>query len=392
MKKKVLFISSRPIYPIIGGDQIRTAQQLEFLLQKYDVDVIYQSDKNNDESLRMNLPKVHKITCFEIQKSQYYRQALRFLFNKLPLQVNYYYNKPVQQYIDSCIDNYDMVFCNNIRTAEYVRCKRKPVKIIDFVDAISMNYEKAKNTAKGLMKLIYTIDHIRCKRYEQKVLADFDRCAIISNIDKQYILTNRVSSMNSSISVVGNKVDIPDKENISRHENDNKLLFVGKMDYEPNVVAVKSFVERIFPVLLEKYKNLKFYIVGSRPDIRVQKLHNNSNIIVTGFVDSLEPYFKEATIVVAPMLTGAGIQNKIIQAMSYGCCVVTTPIGAEGLNILNYEIAICDNENNMIESISSLLEDRDRRKDMGFKSRKYVENNLSPEFVGKEFWEFLKGI
>ena len=189
--------------------------------------------------------------------------------------------------------------------------------------------------------------------------------------------------------MVGNKVNIPDDMRTSKHENENVLLFVGKMNYEPNVVAVTTFAERVFPKLLVAYPNLQFQIVGAHPDKRVQRLANNANIQVMGFVDSLEPYFQHATVVVAPMLTGAGIQNKIIQAMSYGCCVVTTPIGAEGLIIIHNEIAVWDDEDKMADGIKMLLSDRDKRMAMGKAARQYVIDNLSPEVIAKQFWAFM---
>lgn len=198
--------------------------------------------------------------------------------------------------------------------------------------------------------------------------------------------------MSREIYVVGNKVDIPDSACISKHENDGILLFVGKMDYEPNVVAVTSFSECVLPQLLVDYPNLQFQIVGARPDIRVRRLANNSNIQVTGFVDSLEIYYQSATIVVAPMLTGAGIQNKIIQAMSYGCCVVTTPIGAEGLNIIHDEIGIWNGGDEMVAGIRMLLANRDKRVAMGKAARQYVINNLSTEVIAKQFWTFIDGM
>ena len=116
-------------------------------------------------------------------------------------------------------------------------------------------------------------------------------------------------------------VKIPDVGSIALHESVGNIIFVGKMSYEPNIVAVNFFSTQIFPLLKAKYSELKFIIVGANPDERVRKLADIEGVTVTGFVDSIERYFRHSTIVVAPMLTGAGIQNKIIQAMSYGCCV-----------------------------------------------------------------------
>lgn len=186
--KRLLFISSRPIYPIIGGDQIRTAQQLEFLCTKYKVDVIYQAEVRSKVQLGRCTSSVSLVKCFYSSKLVNCLRTLHSLCNRLPLQVNYYYDKAMKQYIDSHLSEYDVVFCNNIRTTEYVRKASNIVKVVDFVDAISMNYEKAKERARGLKKLIYEIDYRRCRRYEHQVLKDFDRCATISEIDRQYIL------------------------------------------------------------------------------------------------------------------------------------------------------------------------------------------------------------
>ena len=197
--------------------------------------------------------------------------------------------------------------------------------------------------------------------------------------------------MCKKVYVVGNKVNIPDCSLISQHNSkDCSLVFVGKMSYEPNVVAVTYFAEHVLPDLLKHYPQLKFMIVGAHPDMRVQKLAEKEGVQVTGYVDSIEPYFQNATIVVAPMLTGAGIQNKIIQAMSYGCCVVTTTIGAEGLNIQHNEIAIANGNGEIKQVILSLLSDVNKRREMGRLAREYVINNLSDEVIGKQFWAFIE--
>lgn len=113
--------------------------------------------------------------------------------------------------------------------------------------------------------------------------------------------------------------------------------------------------------------------------------------MVTGFVDEVEPFFLQSSVVIAPMLIGAGVQNKIIQAMSYGCCVATTSIGAEGLTNCNDEIAIFNEDNQWIEGLCSLLSDRNRRIVMGQLARKYIINYFSSEIVERQFWKFIEG-
>ena len=195
--------------------------------------------------------------------------------------------------------------------------------------------------------------------------------------------------MISNLYVVGNKVDVPEQSKISKHQVSDVITFIGKMSYDPNIVAVNYFASEIFPILQKINSSLKFYIVGANPSEKIKDLGLNQNIVVTGFVESVEPFYQDSTIIVAPMLTGAGIQNKIIQAMSYGCCVVTTTIGAEGLDIQHGEIGIADTTKEMIAMMSALLQSRDKRVSMGLAARKYVEENLSEKVISEQFWNFI---
>lgn len=191
---------------------------------------------------------------------------------------------------------------------------------------------------------------------------------------------------------VGNMVNIPSEESTAWHKSRNKILFVGKMSYEPNIVAVIYFSTQILPFLKKQFPDITLTIIGADPDERVKKLVDIDGVEVTGFVDSVEPYFQDSTIVVAPMLTGAGIQNKIIQAMSYGCCVATSSIGAEGLNIENFEVAIYNTQEEWILGIKKLLLDSNLRKEMGNKARKYVMTHLSRDVIATQFWNFINSV
>ena len=184
--KKALFISSRPIYPIICGGQIRTEQQLEFLSRKFDVDVVFISDIKDPETDKY-YRYAKSVIYFYRSKLTCLLGTMKFVFNSLPLQVNYFKDSKLLSYVNDVAVEYDVIFCNNIRTAEYARLVKGPKKIIDFVDAISMNYDKARKHTRGLKRIIYNLDYRRCRRYEHIILSEFDACAIISEIDKQYI-------------------------------------------------------------------------------------------------------------------------------------------------------------------------------------------------------------
>ena len=383
---RVLIINSKAPYPLYTGGEMRTFQMIKLLAKIYDdIDIVYLTKELNPGTEIGLSPFCKNSYSFFSSKIKIAFNVLSGLFGKLPLQVRYFYSSEMQKWIDNNLHNYDLVFCNNIRTAEYVREKEGVRKIIDFVDAISMNYERAKSKVSGIWKILYTIDHKRCLSYETDIVSRFDKTMIISAIDGAYISSNREKD-GRDIAVISNMIDIPELVKTDFNEAEKSLVFVGSMFYESNITAVCFFVNEVFDKIKAVFPDLKFYIVGSRPDPKVLKLGEKKDVIVTGFVDDVSEYFVNPSIFAAPMLSGAGVQNKILQAMAAGCPVVTTTIGVEGIEgITEKEIAIADDAQTMAEKIIRLLEHNEERKAQSEAARKYIMQNLSEEIISKQF-------
>lgn len=384
--KKVLFISTRPPFPLYNGSAIRTFQAIKFFYESsYIVDILYLTTQNDNAITNQGLKQYcRNIYTFKISTFKSYLKVIwGFLSNRKPLQVNYYYFKSIEKIFLQNVSDYDIIFYNNIRTAEYLK-HIGSYKIMDFVDAISMNYEKAISRKGGLWHYIYRIDHQRCLKYEREILACFDKCMIISEIDRSYILYNKCPY---EISVIENYVRLHE-DTINHKDKNYNIVFVGTMNYEPNISAVNYFVDKIYPSLLERYPQLKFYIVGNRPSKEVLKLASK-NILVTGFVDDVWEYLKKSAVVVIPMISGAGIQNKILEAMSIGGCVVTTPIGFEGLKHDEGAPLVVHSEEDMIVKISSLLDSVELRTIMGNKAKQYIAENYSENIIFSKFKDFI---
>ncbi len=385
-KKRMLFISSKKPFPVQDGASIRTMQMFRMLSQFYDIDLIYVcSDREGADITSMQSLNIQSCKGFYLPKWKSLIQTGCALFSKKPLQCAYFFSKKMDKYVRSHIDNYDYVFCNNIRTASYVINKSECLRWIDFVDAISMNYQGAASKHGFPMKLIYKEEAHRLLNMEIMLTTAFDKALIISDVDSDYIRQHSPSHI-KGITVVPNSVEVPN-ESIVQSDGFN-IVFVGSMFYDPNIVAVSIFAKNIFPLILKKYPDAKFYIVGNRPAEKVKKLACE-NIIVTGFVNDPKDYLRQSNIVVAPMYSGAGVQNKILEAMSMGCCVVTTPIGAEGLGpvVNGREIIIEDSYEKMAEEIIRLFSDKQLRQELGRNAKIYVTNKFSFNKVFQDFTE-----
>jgi glycosyltransferase involved in cell wall biosynthesis len=321
----------------------------------------------------------HTIKVFEYSKLRHVvNTAFGLLTNTLPMQVNYYYFNEVQRYIDRLLKEniYELVYAFHIRTTKYLE-NYLGTKVVDLVDSVALNYHKAKHKASGLWKLIYYIEAKRVGDYEVFAAQKFDKVFLTSIIDKNFI-------GNTKIEVIGNFVQI---KPFDQPEYQNGLVsFLGKMDYEPNVNAVKFFVKDVLFRLKKNVPDVFFRVIGAFPTSDILNFNHIEGVEVTGYVN--DPYYllAQSHVVVAPMVSGAGIQNKILEAMYLGKCVVTTKIGAEGLaNLKGDELIVCEDTNDLIVVLSLLLKDYEKCKEIGEKAKEYVCTYYSFDVIQDKF-------
>ena len=158
-----------------------------------------------------------------------------------------------------------------------------------------------------------------------------------------------------------------------------KLLFVGSFKHEPNIDAVIYFCDEIFPLLLKMNSSFTLEIIGPIPPESVKALQSDK-IIIRGFVENLEEYYRTAHISVAPLRFGAGMKGKIGEALSFGLPVVTTKIGAEGFGLSPGEnILVAETPLDFAESILQLSHDNQLYKKLSTNGYNFIKNNYSAE-------------
>jgi glycosyltransferase involved in cell wall biosynthesis len=162
----------------------------------------------------------------------------------------------------------------------------------------------------------------------------------------------------SRITVVPTGVDLQQfRRDASSRPEGTLVMFVGAMDWEPNIDAVEHFCAEIWPTVQARIPGARFRIVGRNPDRRVQKLVSNS-VEVTGEVLSVVEHLRQAALVVVPLRIGGGTRLKIYEAMAMGKAVVSTSVGAEGLDVHHgRDVILADTPSDMAEAIVTLLGD-----------------------------------
>lgn len=283
--------------------------------------------------------------------------------------LNYYYNSNMSKLIKEHLDDVDIII-SDMPMAFYVK-NSNIKKIVYAFDAVSnYNYLMYKKADSLFSKIYWYMNYKKISSYE-KCYNKFDECIVVNRKDK--LLLEKKLSVN--IDVVANGVDT-DYFSKNDASDDTKLLFLGDMSTPPNNDAVKYFVNNIYPLILED-RDIKFYIVGRNPSSYIESL-KSENIIVTGEVDDVRSFLSKNTIFITPMISGTGIKNKILEAMSMNLAVVSTSIGISGIDAEdNVHYLLGDSPASFKDAVIRLIDDEKFRYDMANNAREFVDHNYS---------------
>jgi glycosyltransferase involved in cell wall biosynthesis len=204
------------------------------------------------------------------------------------------------------------------------------------------------------------LEYLKLRRFELNVTKLPFEFIVSSDFDKQ-LLGNK-----ENVTVVPNGVVLPGAVPLPGNDDAPPIiLFVGLMDYQPNVDAVRFFAREVLPLIHGKFPEARFVIVGRSPSPTVRDLNDGTKIIVTGTVPEVEPYLRQAAVVVAPLRVGGGTRIKILEAMAHRRPVVATTIGAEGLEAeAGKHLLIADTAPNLADACVRLLRDREMGREM----------------------------
>jgi glycosyltransferase involved in cell wall biosynthesis len=162
------------------------------------------------------------------------------------------------------------------------------------------------------------------------------------------------------------------------------LMFIGGFLHKPNEDAVSFFIEKIFPLVKEKIRNVRFYVVGNVPAATIKRLKSD-DVLVTGYVRDAASYFENSRVFVSPLRYGSGMKGKVGESMSYGLPVVTTTVGAEGIGLTNMENAlIADDPRDFADAVCRLYTDAELWNRISSKSMEHIDARFSKASIRRE--------
>jgi polysaccharide biosynthesis protein PslH len=336
---------------------------------------------------RADVEKLRSI-CHEVRAS--YLPRLRSWMNMLqalpsqrPLQSVYSWQPALVADLNgSTHNNFDVVHVEHLRGAQYGLYLKNKIKlpvIWDSVDCITHLFRQTVTDSKHwLGRWRSRLDLARTSRYEGWLLTQFNHVLVTSPVDRQALLDLAgAQPAVSNVSVLANGVDLDYfKPDPALAREPATLVVTGKMSYHANVTMSLNLVKNIMPHIWAERPDVKLFIVGKDPTREVRALGEHPAVTVTGTVDHLPPYLRRATVAVAPLTYGAGIQNKILEAMACATPVVTTPQSVAPLPLQpGRDVLVAQQPDQFAAQVLHLLNNPEQRQKIGQAGRCYIEKH-----------------
>jgi sugar transferase (PEP-CTERM/EpsH1 system associated) len=360
---KILWVTAGRLIPPDTGGKIRSYNILRKLAQQHEVTLLSDyggpRDLDYEGAIANEMPGTRVIHTGAPETPL--RQAVHYLFH-LPSAAPYAVTKFVHPEVRRALremlgeQKFDVAVCDFL-SASLNFPEQLPLPCVLFQHNVesSLWQRMADREKNPVRKVSYRIEAAKMNRYERRTLAKFDYVLAVSEHDKQQFL-----AMDRAIrcEVVPTGVDLAQYTVVpSAPATPPIVTFTGSMDWEPNIDAMEFFCREIWPKVRAEFPDARFQIVGRSPHPRIQRLASDS-VEVTGTIPSVQPYIRKATVMVVPLRIGGGTRLKIFEAMAMGKAMVSTSIGAEGLEVSNgHDLLLADDAASFAEAINTLLRD-----------------------------------
>lgn len=394
-KPRVLFLSYRFPFPLIGGDRIKSYYLVKHLSTIAEVDLIALDEARS--ATPENIPELEAFANLELipfDKTRAMLRVAKALASNLPVEFAYYDDTTMQEAVDRALatNEYDLIVCFFLRTAKFVRNHTRTPKLLVAEDARVILEERAsghfslfRSLGDQLQYLIRKIDAKRLRTYEPLAMAEgFERITFVSKVDERRILAANPSLPTA---ILSNGVDLNEFD-FYAGEREDKLIFFGHLGTYHNIQMARRLLKNIYPKIREVSPRTKLMMIGKSPSKQLRKLiEHTPGAELHADVRNVRPFLHSAKVLVHAQTVGAGIQNKLLEAMAVGTPIVTTPVGASGIEGMedNVHALIRVSDQEIIEATLSLLKNDDKALRLARNARELVQDRYTWEHVFRQF-------
>lgn len=336
MERKILFLSPRQCWPPLSGAKLREYHLARSLSRWADLTYVYFSDEGDGPLTSADVPFAARIVA--VPKPRVYGpwNLVRGIAGRWPLPVLNYTSARMTEALSQldASPGYDLLHFDSIHMIRYAKTLgrilgRTPRVVYDWHNIESEAMRRYAESSPSRIHRIYAnLTAGKLEALERQILTGAFGHIVCS--EREHARLQPIAPQ-ARIAVIENGVDCAYFAGLNTASARSRIVFVGKMDYYPNIEAVIEFAQTTWPMVREKLKGITLAIVGANPTPTVQSLDALPGVEVTGTVPDVRPYYRDALAAVVPLRSGGGTRLKILEAMAAGVPVISSTLGAEGL-------------------------------------------------------------
>ncbi len=377
-RERVLFLTHRVPYPPDRGDRIRAFHILRFLARRYDVSLASVSDEPVTAEQMSVLEGFARQVCVQPISARWGKlRGLLSLALGGAVSPAYFYRPALKRTIEAWHRErpFDAVvtFCTGmVRYARALTKRDASIKhIIDLVDVDSAKWAEYARNSRPPMRWVYAAEARRLRAIEAGRHDRFDAIGVVSEAEAN--IYRREVGDHPGLVELRHAVDTTFHQPMP-DAGSQMIVFIGVLDYKPNVEGIIWFVNHVMPLLRRRVPGVKLQIIGRHPSAEVLALDHAENVEVVGSVPDVRDHLRHAVASIAPLKIARGVQTKVLEAMAGGRVAVCSPGAAEGIHGDDGEhLFICDSPLQWARTIERIIHDRHLRLRIAAQARERIE-------------------
>lgn len=387
MALKILFLTAQSPYPPRLGGALRNYGMISGLAENHDVSLLSLLEPGQPHPQETQLASMcDEIVTVPVPPRSRGQRVRDLLAGHADMARRLWSVQLVHELRDLLsARQFDVLHLGGLEMAPYLRVVREMafggmVVFDDYNAEAALQkriFEVDLRTPRRWHAALYSlVQWLRLTRFETEVCRMADRVLAVSTLDAELL---RALDHETPVTVIPNAIQVGSYHldgmptDLLPHP---ALVFTGKMDYRPNVDAALWFADEVLPSVQAQFPEVHFAIVGQKPHARLDPLRDRPGVIITGVVEDIKPYIASAVVYVVPMRMGSGTRFKVLEAMAMRRPIVSTTLGAEGLDAHNgRHLLVADNPSEFAGAIAALLTDESKRNSMGQAAYAFVADN-----------------
>lgn len=374
------------MFPVVGGDLLRPFHICQELSKHFDITLVSLCANKADLTAEYDSSVFVEVHRFYLPRWKSLLQALGGVFHKRPLQLSYYAHAEASQFLQKVWRQYDYGISHLIRGAALVG-EVDERWLLEMTDSFALSYLRISRNRVRLnpLRWLHNEERRRLEHCERKMARSYRAVVLISSADANHV--GRAHNLH----VVPNGVDLirlGAEDHLKLESRGRSILFIGKMDYPPNFEACRYFIREILPSLP---KELTFRIVGKSSARALRRLtHNNPRVTATGYVESIATAVNDVFCGVAPIRSGAGLPNKVLEYMALGLPTVASEMANMGMGTVHgHHLLVATSRSEWVQYIMQLYREPLLRHKYSANGWRYVARHHSWKVIGEHYAELV---